>query len=1203
VAISLVGANVEVSGYKDSGSATSGSATTIGDTSKSWTANQFKPATGTNYIVWITGGAGAGGSAHITGNSSISLTCADGFQKPNLSTGVIDTVVPDATSTYAILYNLADCIAAVPANCSWHDATNKRTMVCNKNILIKANSGLGMYGTNTLFTADGAGYESDSASALCQMGRLNNANAGVEGATVFTPRNTTAWYQLVFLGSIRWYDSEIKCNEVIGGTSGMRYYDPTAPAEFTWINSKTTFCSIACYPNSFYKDSEAIKSSMYGIGAPALLDGIVYNEGNQTVSAAGWDGAHSFNAHFTGDPDSPSWLWNRPIVYYASTIAHSVGYFWNPRFDSYSALSDVIDWYTVGPHTGVCYIGTTLDISTKKASDGSALGAAAVGVIKKSDGVGQITTAVGATTPFAPTKARFITTDGSGEYAGPSFAPTRGICVASAKLTRASRNVSTVVDYSGYTLILTKYGYVQAVNDRNYPYNQANSEIAYSGITMTVISPTQVTINVTGTRTIQEAYDFVKARLDYEAKTNDVHVVDPFTTSDGINYTLNGGSTISVTGSLSDETKVITGTVNISSGGFYENMAGVIWEAGGSTYYASHFYHNVKDAVTASTITTGVVIAYLDSSGNDRTYNTSLVNGGLTTDGSGNIDGYVVYKIDAAEDNDLTAYCGEYDYDWLSIPKTISGAPVGSSGSREVLRLSPDDTVVLSKAAALAVSGVTVDHTTKICDMSLETLTDVRDNLKARQARTNDIEAGTPGYMSFYTLGTYSDTGLFLRYDGTVYHGAWGWTYQNSGGGGTLKEKDASGIATTQTSWTLNGTVVGQAVEVFNVDGAAEPAWAATTAKTVGNGVRRSVQAVSITSAAGVATVTEVGHPYTTGDWVIIAGATQTEYNTTAKVTKTGANTYTYPINGTPASPATGSPTAQDEMWWFECSVGGTTGGAEPTWDTTEGNTTADNSVTWVCRLIEVVNDTASGASYAFTYEHKGTDRSLRVRNRYVSGTSANMEDVFTDTATENGLTRDVTLEANASYEDSAVDGSLVTECSIIGSLLLIFVDDPDNQTTWQRVYNWYQYYLTTADGMRSHADNITAISVVRFTLDGVKIINQDTVNPLAIGGGDALPLTGDPWDILDVSNGASIIANAHIVEEFVHSTGSGLSAAQNTKLMGLPQADENATELLDRDNTLHVDAGSVGKNISDGASGGGGGGDQLTLPLFVALK
>ena len=62
-----------------------------------------------------------------------------------------------------------------------------------------------------------------------------------------------------------------------------------------------------------------------------------------------------------------------------------------------------------------------------------------------------------------------------------------------------------------------------------------------------------------------------------------------------------------------------------------------------------------------------------------------------------------------------------------------------------------------------------------------------------------------------------------------------------------------------------------------------------------------------IISAAGIATVTYTTHPFVSGDIVSISGVTQTEYNGSFTITKTGANTFTYVILGVPTSPAIGN--------------------------------------------------------------------------------------------------------------------------------------------------------------------------------------------------------------------------------------------------------------------------------------------------------
>jgi hypothetical protein len=63
----------------------------------------------------------------------------------------------------------------------------------------------------------------------------------------------------------------------------------------------------------------------------------------------------------------------------------------------------------------------------------------------------------------------------------------------------------------------------------------------------------------------------------------------------------------------------------------------------------------------------------------------------------------------------------------------------------------------------------------------------------------------------------------------------------------------------------------------------------------------------SITRASTTATVTATAHSFTTGDQVNIRGAAETDYNGDFIVTVTDANTFTYTVSGSPATPATGT--------------------------------------------------------------------------------------------------------------------------------------------------------------------------------------------------------------------------------------------------------------------------------------------------------
>ncbi len=64
---------------------------------------------------------------------------------------------------------------------------------------------------------------------------------------------------------------------------------------------------------------------------------------------------------------------------------------------------------------------------------------------------------------------------------------------------------------------------------------------------------------------------------------------------------------------------------------------------------------------------------------------------------------------------------------------------------------------------------------------------------------------------------------------------------------------------------------------------------------------------VTITRSGSTATVSHTGHGLSTGDYVKIKGANQPEYNGAFSITKIDANSYSYTVSGTPATPATGT--------------------------------------------------------------------------------------------------------------------------------------------------------------------------------------------------------------------------------------------------------------------------------------------------------
>lgn len=94
----------------------------------------------------------------------------------------------------------------------------------------------------------------------------------------------------------------------------------------------------------------------------------------------------------------------------------------------------------------------------------------------------------------------------------------------------------------------------------------------------------------------------------------------------------------------------------------------------------------------------------------------------------------------------------------------------------------------------------------------------------------------------------------------------------------------------------------------------------------------------TLTRSGSTATAIDSSHGYSSTDLVTIAGADQGAYNGQVEITVSDADTFTYPVSGTPATPATGTITAdlspdlfakysvvhQGRVWLFNVTVGAT---------------------------------------------------------------------------------------------------------------------------------------------------------------------------------------------------------------------------------------------------------------------------------------
>lgn len=83
---------------------------------------------------------------------------------------------------------------------------------------------------------------------------------------------------------------------------------------------------------------------------------------------------------------------------------------------------------------------------------------------------------------------------------------------------------------------------------------------------------------------------------------------------------------------------------------------------------------------------------------------------------------------------------------------------------------------------------------------------------------------------------------------------------------------------------------------------------------------------ITLTRSGSTATASCISHGFATGQVLAISGADQADYNGEFRIAVTDANTFTYTVSGTPASPATGTITAKvAPLGWSTAYASGTT--------------------------------------------------------------------------------------------------------------------------------------------------------------------------------------------------------------------------------------------------------------------------------------
>jgi len=291
--------------------------------------------------------------------------------------------------------------------------------------------------------------------------------------------------------------------------------------------------------------------------------------------------------------------------------------------------------------------------------------------------------------------------------------------------------------------------------------------------------------------------------------------------------------------------------------------------------------------------------------------------------------------------------------------------------------------------------------------------------------------------------------------------------------------------------------------------------------------VTNSGAVTSITRSSSTATVTKTAHGLETGWDITIVGADQVEYNGNHVITVTSADTFTYTVSGTPATPATGDIDLEHEI---------------------NNVVTSGGSGYSLTVTVDTNTEIQSGDSIVLlgTYQSGGTAKNV-FRGSAVAG-SANI--TFPDS------------QSNWVFHNTVgIDGSGVSECDTDFVEIQVEIDDADNVTTKARIAAFIVNALTTEDGIRYWVA-LDGTPIIDYVNAGSALIDA-AVASLKIDNIKNAPLSISDAFKLRASDGSSLVSDTTYTirydntdEAVIVETGvSGLTTPESERLFSTATA------------------------------------------------
>ncbi|MFA5900597.1 MAG: hypothetical protein WC829_15970 [Hyphomicrobium sp.] len=1241
MAITYTASQIQINSGKDSGTATSGTTTSLVCSSKAWTVDEF-----IDYVVWIKTGTGAGQSRVIASNTATALVPKNAW-----------ATAPSATSTFVILYRISDIVAAVPTYAAWSsaDATSR---VCNFSAPVRLLSGgaLCQERENMIFTTASHYLVTDAGSYFHAGNVASDAFPynGTEGGAIIGKGPTTGYWELTWKGKVRLYGTVLDIKRRAADSansaarlnytayaisSGVELYDCVIIGIVFQLQAADTVKNTRCFPHN---TSSGLDASFGLYGAPVMANNI----GSISPRA---DGSYTINGGDIIDHTSITPATYEMFLYnFMARTGQGVVYLWNLLPSN--PWSAIAYWYSdldadfdeiMDLPDGKIYRGYTVDLAIKN-SAAVAIEGASVAVYDVNGDGGILS---GKTAAKDPTRIVAVATDASGSYTG-VIGTGNGLPIPYAKYMAAAANSVASVEtlYAPFTFKVRKYGFKflqkssawskRSVEDITMDTNAyaIAAEATVAARTGIAFNGASKTTTLTEPHSLQEVYE---GGQYWAAQIANVGYDEPTTTVEGNNFNQTTGQTIICDGYLTYSGKRLSGgTLQFNTAGTYAPTVGAITLQFNAVGMFNFGTASFGDTITLVNISGGAVtvslaagVSYVNSGPNITvdtppvyqglsfaglvagsqlkifTTTTQTVLDSITSSGT-TFDWSILYTTDKTID--YTILQDGY------IPIRVTGVAVGAAVQAVTVQQVVDNSFIAPAGLTFGTTA-TVDIATKRFTIGANTTgqnwysfmvqawrTEASLQNKAFPLITNgpnsvrlqagwEISAGlaywtrdglayydgalTMAYCAMLTSGT--EAGHQVRYiqshDGTMTNAA------NTGpmdqlvqiyGDATHGNFDRRDYLVLK----IQKDGYDQAeVDVVGTYGTLEDQLYVVGLQAVPNGVASDATARALTitdhgaspvtwqSKAWSITITATG---LTGTQIMqwlrysceqagsFEGKQTFDWHDLVRVDGSDFKTVRGTLYGDVGAALKGVRVLDGTEPHGDFSVmtadDGTTY-VRPVPDIVQSFTVNGLIAGSLVQIYDVTNSVqlalgTSTTSYVWTDTVPAVgSRQIRLRVAYCAGTAAKEFIEIANAGTcgilATNAVKDYTVaqETDPVYGTNAIDGSLVTDISIVDAVDRMQMNIPGGTVSWAQIYAYNVYWLATAAGIVDDGSIITAVDQANYIVTLFKIVNTNTLVPLKITGGYGHDsVTGSIEDILDTTVGSIFPIVDHVVSSVV---------------------------------------------------------------------